>query len=199
MNTNTTTVLGITTLGATLALAASGQTPLANAVALVGAGACCYALRAQFGRAHTAPASQPEPEPTAYDLEPEHDTYNSTLPTAASYAPAASYNAPAASYDAPAASYDAPNVTGGQIVQFLERCALTAQRLNLNPQLIPSYDSLKAAGVAVSPNQRSIYLRLLRLHIVKIRAGGSDRWIVKRGSIWQLLQAAQRGALKLAD
>ena len=191
MNTNTTTVLGITTLGATLALAASGQTPLANAVALVGAGACCYALRAQFGRAHTAPASQPEQQ-TAYDLEPEHDTYNSTLPNA-------SYNAPAASYDAPAASYDAPNVTGGQIVQFLERCALTAQRLNLNPQLIPSYDSLKAAGVAVSPNQRSIYLRLLRLHIVKIRAGGSDRWIVKRGSIWQLLQAAQRGALKLAD
>lgn len=187
MNTNTTTVLGITTLGATLALAASGQTPLANAVALVGAGACCYALRAQFGRAHTAPASQPEPEPTAYDLEPEqqpaYDTYNSTLPAIASY------NAPVS----------APNVTGGQVVQFLERCATAAQRLNLNPQLIPSYESLKNAGVAVSPNQRATYLRLLRLHIVKIRAGGSDRWIVKRGSIWQLLQAAQRGALKLAD
>ena len=188
---NTITIGGTIAIGATLALAASGQTQLANTVALIGAGACCYALRAQFGRAHTAPASQPEQQ-TAYDLEPEHDTYNSTLPNA-------SYNAPAASYDAPAASYDAPNVTGGQIVQFLERCALTAQRLNLNPQLIPSYDSLKAAGVAVSPNQRSIYLRLLRLHIVKIRAGGSDRWIVKRGSIWQLLQAAQRGALKLAD
>lgn len=192
---NTTTVLGITTLGATLALAASGQTPLANAVALVGAGACVYALRSQFGRAHTAPASQPEPEPTAYDLEPEqqpaYDTYNS-------YAPAASYNAPAASYDAPTASYTQA-ITGGQVVQFLDRCATACQRLNLNPQLIPSYESLRNAGVAISPNQRSAYLRLLRLHVVKIRAGGSDRWIVKRGSIWQLLQAAQRGALKLAD
>lgn len=195
---NTTTVLGITTLGATLALAASGQTPLANAVALVGAGACCYALRAQFGRAHTAPASQPEPEPTAYDLEPEHDTYNSTLPTAASYAPAASYNAPAASYDAPTASYTQA-ITGGQVVQFLDRCATACQRLNLNPQLIPSYESLRNAGVAISPNQRAAYLRLLRGYIVKIRAGGAERYIVKRGSIWQLLQLAQRGALRLAD
>ena len=186
MNTNTTTVLGITTLGATLALAASGATQLANAVALVGAGACVYALRSQFGRAHTAPASQPEQQ-TAYDLEPEqqpaYDTYNSTLPAIASY------NAPVS----------APNVTGGQVVQFLERCATAAQRLNLNPQLIPSYESLKSAGVAVSPNQRAAYLRLLRLHIVKVRAGNSERYIVKRGSIWQLLQLAQRGALRLAD
>lgn len=187
MNTNTTTVLGITTLGATLALAASGQTQLANTVALVGAGACVYALRSQFGRAHTAPASQPEPEPTAYDLEPEqqpaYDTYNSTLPAIASYAPAASY---------------AP-VTGGQVVQFLDRCATACQRLNLNPQLIPSYESLRNAGVAISPNQRAAYLRLLRGYIVKIRAGGAERYIVKRGSIWQLLQLAQRGALRLAD
>lgn len=189
MNTNTITIIGITTIGATLALAASGQTQLANAVALVGAGACVYALRRAFGRAHTAPASQPEQQ-TAYDLEPEHDTYNSTLPNA-------SYNAPAASYDAPAASY-AP-VTGGQVVQFLDRCATACQRLNLNPQLIPSYESLRNAGVAVSPNQRAAYLRLLRLHIVKVRAGNSERYIVKRGSIWQLLQLAQRGALRLAD
>lgn len=186
---NTITIGGTIAIGATLALAASGQTQLANAVALVGAGACVYALRSQFGRAHTAPASQPEQQ-TAYDLEPEqqpaYDTYNSTLPAIASY-------------NAPAASYDAPNVTSGQIVQFLDRCATATQRLNLNPQLIPSYESLKSAGVAISPNQRSAYLRLLRLHVVKIRAGGSDRWIVKRGSIWQLLQAAQRGALKLAD
>ena len=196
---NTTTVLGITTLGATLALAASGQTPLANAVALVGAGACCYALRAQFGRAHTAPAEPPPAATeTVFDLEPEHDTYNSTLPAIASYnAPTASYNAPAASYDAPTASY-AP-VTGGQVVQFLDRCATACQRLNLNPQLIPSYESLRNAGVAISPNQRAAYLRLLRLHIVKVRAGGAERYIVKRGSIWQLLQLAQRGALRLAD
>lgn len=187
---NTTTVLGITTLGATLALAASGQTQLANAVALVGAGACVYALRSQFGRAHTAPAEPPPAATeTVFDLEPEqqpaYDTYNSTLPAIASY-------------DAPTASYTQA-ITGGQVVQFLERCALTVQRLNLNPQLIPSYESLKNAGVAVSPNQRATYLRLLRLHIVKIRAGNSARYIVKRGSIWQLLQLAQRGALRLAD
>lgn len=184
---NTITIGGTIAIGATLALAASGQTQLANAVALVGAGACVYALRSQFGRAHTAPASQPEPEPTAYDLEPEqqpaYDTYNSTLPAIASY------NAPVS----------APNVTGGQVVQFLDRCATACQRLNLNPQLIPSYESLKSAGVAISPNQRATYLRLLRLHIVKIRAGGAERYIVKRGSIWQLLQLAQRGALRLAD
>lgn len=188
---NTTTVLGITTLGATLALAASGQTQLANTVALVGAGACVYALRSQFGRAHTAPAEPPPAATeTVFDLEPEqqpaYDTYNSTLPAIASY------NAPAASY-APAA------ITGGQVVQFLDRCALTVQRLNLNPQLIPSYESLKSAGVAISPNQRAAYLRLLRGYIVKIRAGNSERYIVKRGSIWQLLQLAQRGALRLAD
>lgn len=192
---NTITIGGTIAIGATLALAASGATQLANAVALIGAGACVYALRSQFGRAHTAPASQPEQQ-TAYDLEPEqqpaYDTYNSTLPAMASY------NAPAASYDAPTASYTQA-ITGGQVVQFLDRCATACQRLNLNPQLIPSYESLRNAGVAISPNQRAAYLRLLRLHIVKIRAGNSDRYIVKRGSIWQLLQLAQRGALRLAD
>ena len=37
-----------------------------------------------------------------------------------------------------------------------------------------------------------------RGYIVKVRAGGAERYIVKRGSIWQLLQLAQRGALRLA-
>ena len=190
---NTITIGGTIAIGATLALAASGQTQLANTVALIGAGACCYALRAQFGRAHTAPAEPPPAATeTVFDLEPEHDTYNSTLPAIASY------NAPTASYNAPAASYTQA-ITGGQVVQFLDRCATACQRLNLNPQLIPSYESLRNAGVAISPNQRAAYLRLLRGYIVKIRAGGAERYIVKRGSIWQLLQLAQRGALRLAD
>lgn len=182
--------IGITTIGATVALATIGQTQLANTLATIGAISCFYALRREFTARATPPAEPPPAATeTVFDLEPETETaYNATMPaTVANFG------------TQQGVAKCTPAITNGQIVQFLERCATAAQRLNLNPQLIPSYESLKAAGVAVSPNQRQVYLRLLRNHIVKIRAGGSERWIVKRGSVWQLLQAAQRGALKLAD
>lgn len=185
--------IGITTIGATVALATIGQTQLANTLATIGAAACCYALRREF----TARATPPAATETVFDLEPETETaYNATMPNIFGTQQGVAKCTPATvatTYGTP------PAITNGQIVQFLDRCCLAAQRLNLNPAMIPSYESLKAAGVAVSPNQRQVYLRLLRNHIVKIRAGNSERWIVKRGSVWQLLQAAQRGALKLAD
>lgn len=189
--------IGITTIGATVALATIGQTQLANTLATIGAGACVYALRREF-TARATPPAEPPPAATVYDLEPETEqtAYNATMPNIFGTQQGVAKCTPATvatTYGTP------PAITNGQIVQFLERCATAAQRLNLNPAMIPSYESLKAAGVAVSPNQRQVYLRLLRNHIVKIRAGGSERWIVKRGSVWQLLQAAQRGALKLAD
>lgn len=195
---NTITIIGITTIGATLALASFGQTQIANTLATIGAISCFYALRREFTARATPPAEPPPAATeTVFDLEPETETaYNATMPNIFGTQQGVAKCTPATvatTYGTP------PAITNGQIVQFLDRCCLAAQRLNLNPAMIPSYESLKAAGVAVSPNQRQVYLRLLRNHIVKIRAGNSERWIVKRGSVWQLLQAAQRGALKLAD